>query len=117
MNPYTEKPRRQKSTITDKDNLMAGYFERGLGARIYGEHREDNGRFNLLGESANLLDQLSLIDKTKPLHFYPHRLSSTVLCNEKFLNGEAPPRGPAPHPFTYHFCDRKDTHFKQILSV
>ena len=62
---------------------MVAYFERGLGARIYGEHREDIGRFNLLGESANLLDQLSLIDKTKPLHF----------------------------------CDRKDTHFKQILSV
>ena len=30
---------------------MAGYFERGLGARIYGEHREHIGLFNLLEES------------------------------------------------------------------
>ena len=76
---------------------MAGYFERGLGARIYGEHREDNGRFNLLGESANLLDQLSLIDKTKPLHFYPHRLSSTVLFKRKIFKwgGSAPESSPS----------------------
>ena len=76
---------------------MVGYFERGLGARIYGEHREDIGRFNLLGESANLLDQLSLIDKTKPLHFYPHRLSRTVLFKRKIFKwgGSAPGSSPS----------------------
>ena len=66
---------------------------------------------------ANLLDTLSLIDKTKPLHFYPHRLNSSVLFAKKVWNRETPPRGPTPRLFIYHFWQKGYSFQADPLSI